>query len=396
MTPTLDEPTIVPIIDTIARSNALVPVDTVLIKVASRCNINCTYCYVYNMGDTGWAQMPKTISIETVESVAQALSLLLNDQARGFAVVLHGGEPLLLGPKRLQKILASLRAALTQQCTLNIQTNGILISNDILDICAEYACSLSVSIDGPDEIHNRWRLRHNAQPTHEEVIQGVDKLRHHSKSGSLYSGLLAVIDPSSTPKSVYQHLKELNPPSIDFLYRDGNHSKLPFGKRSPSSTEYGMWMCQLFDIYISDPCPPKVRLLDDITKLILGGKSQKEGIGLTDFGILIIETDGTISKNDTLKSSYNGADRFENLWSVHHDRLSEVTASDEFAQFHALQKPISRQCATCLELPVCGGGMPLHRWSDESGYANPSVYCSDQLMLISHIRNRLLESGVHV
>lgn len=392
----LDELTIGPITDTIARSNTLVPVDTVLIKVASRCNINCTYCYVYNMGDTGWAKMPKTISFETVESVAQALSLLLKDQGRGFAVVLHGGEPLLMGPKRLQKVLASLRVALPQQCSLNIQTNGMLISNAILDVCAKYECSLSVSIDGPDEVHDRWRLRHNGQPTHRQVIRGIEKLRRHSNSESLFSGLLAVIDPTSTPKSVYQHLKEFNPPSIDFLYRDGNYSKLPYGKLSPSSTEYGTWMCQLFDLYISDPSPPKVRLLDDVTKLILGGLSQKEGIGLTDFGILIIETDGTISKNDTLKSSYNGADRFENMWSVHHDRLSELTASDEFAEFHALQKPSSKQCATCLELEVCGGGMPLHRWSDESGYANPSVYCNDQLMLISHIKSRLRESGVSV
>ena len=101
-------------------------------------------------------------------------------------------------------------------------------------------------------------------------------------------------------------------------------------------------------LYISDPSPPKVRLLDDVTKLILGGVSQKEGIGLTDFGILIIETDGTISKNDTLKSSYNGADRYENdlVRTITIDS-PKLTASDEFAEFHALQKPSSKQCATC-------------------------------------------------
>lgn len=372
----------------------MVPIDTVLIKVASRCNINCSYCYVYNLGDTGWAQMPKLISPDTLQATAEALSRLLSDQTHGFAVVLHGGEPLLLGPKRMAQVLSTLRAALPSSCTLNIQTNGMLISDEILEICAVHECSLSVSLDGPAEIHDRWRLGHFGQPTHDRVLRGIDKLRRHPYSASLFSGLLAVIDPTSSPSAVYQHLKSLHPPSIDFLYRDGNHSNLPPGKRSFHSAEYGRWLCDLFDIYFTDSAPPKIRLLDDLTKLILGGKSQKEGVGLTDFGILVIDTDGTIAKNDTLKSSYNGADRFLNAWSVHDNHLSELTRSDEFAKFHALQRPTSKRCATCPELSVCGGGMPLHRWSNELAYENPSIYCSDQLHLIGHIKQQLRDFGV--
>ena len=41
--------------------------DTILLKVASRCNINCSYCYVYNQGDTNWQRMPKHMSAATVE-----------------------------------------------------------------------------------------------------------------------------------------------------------------------------------------------------------------------------------------------------------------------------------------------------------------------------------------
>ena len=346
------------------------------------------------MGDTGWVHMPKLISLETIHATAQALSRLLSDQTHGFAVVLHGGEPLLLGPKRLERVLSSLRNSLMPVCTLNIQTNGILISDEILDICAFYECSLSVSLDGPAEIHNRWRLGHRGQPTHHRVLQGIERIRRHPDSSSLFSGLLAVIDPTSSPMSVYQYLKRMHAPSIDFLYRDGNHTKLPPGKRSFHSTEYGRWLCDLFDIYLADSSPPKIRVLDDLTKLILGGASQKEGVGLTDFGILVIETDGTIAKNDTLKNSFNGADRFTKPWSVYRHSMSELTGSDEFAQFHALQRPTSKGCADCPELSVCGGGMPLHRWSDELAYANPSIYCSDQLLLIDHIRQQIRAFGV--
>ena len=84
----------------------MIEIDTVLIKAASRCNINCLYCYVYNMGDMRWADMPKQMSYETMTAVAHALGELSRQQSRRFAVVLHGGEPLLLGPEKLAFLLA--------------------------------------------------------------------------------------------------------------------------------------------------------------------------------------------------------------------------------------------------------------------------------------------------
>ena len=73
-----------------------VKIDTVLLKVASRCNIDCDYCYIYRLGDQGWARMPKVMSSETIDAVISSLTDLANTQGSGFAVVLHGGEPLLL------------------------------------------------------------------------------------------------------------------------------------------------------------------------------------------------------------------------------------------------------------------------------------------------------------
>ena len=48
-------------------------VDTVLLKVASRCNIDCAYCYVYHLGDFGWSRQPKRMSLETCSAVADKL-----------------------------------------------------------------------------------------------------------------------------------------------------------------------------------------------------------------------------------------------------------------------------------------------------------------------------------
>jgi uncharacterized protein len=145
-------------------------------------------------------------------------------------------------------------------------------------------------------------------------------------------------------------------------------------------------MARLFETYVSDVNPIKIRILDDMVKLVLGGSGSKDGIGLTDYGLLVIDTDGSITKNDTLKSSFDGADRFASPWSVHTHQLRQILQLPDFSESLAIQRPSNPTCLNCPELSVCGGGMTLHRWSDDNGYDNASVYCADQKLLIGQVR----------
>jgi len=363
--------------------------DTVLVKVASRCNINCTYCYVYNMGDDNWSHLEKFMTTETISALCNSLEIIVASQKKCFSIVLHGGEPFLLGEARLRFLLKSLRDVMPEHYPISIQTNGILITEPILDICSQYRVSVAVSIDGPEEIHNKYRITHNDKGTFDKVIAGINILKSHDDAEFLFAGLLAVIDPLSIPAEVYQFFKELEAPSIDFLYKDGNHTKLPLNKSAVYSVEYGDWMVALLEIYMNDERPIKVRVLDDMIKSLIGGVVTKEGLGLTDFAIVIIDTDGTIMKNDTLKSTYNGADKFDKPLNIKNASLLDFLASEEFGEYRKMQKPTNSKCLNCPELHVCGGGMILNRWSKEDGFDNPSVYCADQLHLIKAIRKTL-------
>jgi uncharacterized protein len=367
----------------------MVRIDTVLLKVASRCNIDCDYCYVYHLGDRGWSRVPKLMPGETVVATAGALGDLLRDQGKAFAVVLHGGEPLLLGEQRLEEAFRALRGSLPLECPISIQTNGVLITDRILDLCSEANVTLSVSLDGPQHIHDLHRLGHGGESTFAATMAGIRRLRAHPNSTILFSGLLSVIDPRTEPDEVYAFLKGTKAPSLDFLYRDGNHSRLPPGKASFESAEYGRWLARLADLYFADPSPVPIRILDDTTKLILGGSGSKEGIGVEEYGIVVIDADGSLTKNDTLKSSFDGADRFDSGWSVHCDRLSDVAQTEEFRAYYRLQDPTNEACKTCSILRVCGGGMPLTRWRDDNRYDNPSVYCLDHKLVIGHIARRI-------
>ena len=366
-----------------------VPIDTVLLKTASRCNIACSYCYVYQLGDQGWRRQPPTMSKSTIDAIIRRLDELRQAQDRDFAVVLHGGEPLLLGETLLAQLLTGLRGRLPVGCTLSVQTNGTLLSDRRLDILADSGATVSVSLDGPAKINDSRRVRFDQRGTFEATLDGIHRLQRHPAAEQLFSGTLSVVEPSSDPSEVYWFLRQLGVPGMSFLLPDGNHSRLPPGKTGFDSHRAGAWMAGLFDVYMSDPDPVPVRVLDDLVKLLLGGSATKEGMGQDLHAILIIDTDGSVAKNDTLKSTFDGADRYDEPWSVHSHSLQEIARTAAFREHVEMQQPTARQCLHCPELSICGGGMPLYRWSDERGFDNPSVYCTDHLYLISHVRQYL-------
>jgi uncharacterized protein len=364
-------------------------IDTVLLKVASRCNLDCSYCYVYHMGDEAWRYQPKRMPDDVMNLAAAQLGQLYREQTVPFSVVLHGGEPLLIGRERLDDLCATLRAELPHPCGIHLQTNGVLLTDDVLDVLVEYDVGISISIDGPPEVHDRFRVDRAGRGSHQRVEQAIARIMVRDDARPLFAGILSVVDPTTSAGRVYDYLKSTGAPSLDFLVRDGNWDKLPFGKAGPPSTEYGEWLRDLLHLYIADPCPPRIRILDDMLRLLLGGISQKEGVGSTDYGILIIEPDGRIDKNDTLKVAHPGADLFGDPWTLFTHRLADIVRSAEFDDYYRQQRPTAAECQSCDLLTVCGGGMVAHRWSQARSFDNPTIFCADQKLLIRAMQSVL-------
>ena len=88
----------------------VVPFRQFVLKVCTRCDLACDHCYVYEHADQSWQIKPKVISDETV--VAAAGRIASHARSHGLPevrVILHGGEPLLVGKSRLARICAQLR-----------------------------------------------------------------------------------------------------------------------------------------------------------------------------------------------------------------------------------------------------------------------------------------------
>ena len=143
---------------------------------------------------------------------------------------------------------------------------------------------------------------------------------------------------------------------------------------------------------MEDSNPVPIKILDDILKIYLGGSPIKEGKGNNEFGILIIESDGEIRKNDTLRASFEGVDFFKGRPSVHNTSLMDVVESEEYIIYTKSSSPLSAECQLCEYKDVCGGGMPLYRWSKTKGFDNPSIYCADHKIVISTVKKFLQRS----
>lgn len=78
-----------------------------VLKIRSRCDLLCDHCYVYEHADQSWRSRPIFIRPETVRAVAARLAEHAGSRAlESVSVILHGGEPLLVGPARLRDICA--------------------------------------------------------------------------------------------------------------------------------------------------------------------------------------------------------------------------------------------------------------------------------------------------
>ena len=80
-------------------------INTIVLKVASPCNLNCTYCYEYNHGDDSWKKKPKRIALSTIDKLSKDIQQYIElKKLKAFNVVSHGGEPLLLGSKYMDEM----------------------------------------------------------------------------------------------------------------------------------------------------------------------------------------------------------------------------------------------------------------------------------------------------
>ncbi|MGW4638982.1 radical SAM protein [Sphaerisporangium sp. NPDC004334] len=130
------------------------------LKVHSRRDLACDYCYVYMTADQSRRSRPMVMAPELVEIAARRIS----EHARSHSlpsvrVILHGGEPLLAGREYLTKIVESIRGEAGPNLRVDaaVQTNGVLPDEEIMHAFDRLGVRVGVSLDGGPRGNDRSR-----------------------------------------------------------------------------------------------------------------------------------------------------------------------------------------------------------------------------------------------
>jgi uncharacterized protein len=360
-----------------------------ILKLHSRCNLACTYCYMYELADQTWRMQPRMMSSALVSVAAWRIAEHAQTHSlNAVRVIFHGGEPLLTGTAPVLDALRKIRAAVDARVQVDgwVQTNGTLLDEKALDALESLNIRVGVSLDGGVVSHDRSRRYPSGRGSFDEVARGLRGLMRRPR---IYSGILCVIDLYADPVATYDALLMFAPPTIDFLLPHGNWSSRPPGRPDSSSAPYGKWLIAIFDRwYGAKSRETRIRLFDEIIHLLLGGKSATEAVGLTPTSLVVIETDGSIEQSDALKSAYDGA-----AATGLHITRDPFDAALCIPQVAATQLGLGALCGECLKCPihpVCGAGLYAHRYRADNGFSNRSVFCHDLYALIVHIRTRLI------
>ncbi len=324
----------------------------------SFCNLGCLYCYylekehLYPKGDT--LRMPDAILEEYILQHIAASS----EPVIRFSW--HGGEPTVLGVDYFRKIAAFQRKHQPRgrHIANGIQTNGILLDEEWCRFLSDEGYIVGLSMDGPQEMHDRCRVTKNREPTHRRVMRGYGLLRKHE----IPCDILCVVNSANvdSPAEVYRFFRRIGASYLAFLPMVEARSDTESGVSSLTlpAASWGKFLCTVFDEWLShDIGSIKVQIFEEAARTAFG-QAHSLCIFRPECGdIPVIEHNGDFFSCDHF---VDPAHRIGNIREIPLIDMLESPAQRAFGR--AKQEDLPRTCRTCEVLDLCNGGCPKNRF----------------------------------
>lgn len=342
---------------------------------------------MYHHADQSWKDKPMVLSDKHEGLLVLRLKeYALEKKLEKLLVIYHGGEPLIFGIDRLINLSDNIKSNLEEVgCNpdFGIQTNGVLLTEEMLKKLENKNISISLSIDGPKEIHDEHRLDHRSEGSFDRVYKALNLLKQYPK---IFTGCIGVINPNFEPKILFDFFHQNNIKEFNILLPDANYVTPPkWREKNPNL--YKDWLIKAFDCWSNDYPHIHCKFFESIFMAILGQGGQCDSLGLGDVNLLNIETDGTYHDLDVLKiTEENYSYLGKNL---ENNKISEIEDHPKINLHRSLlsKEGLSKKCLACKHLDLCGGGSVPHRF-DKNGSNNPTIYCEEMYSLIDHMLDR--------
>lgn len=368
-----------------------------IVKLTAVCDINCTYCYMFNQADRTFTRVPKRMALPTA---LQLLERICEHHPRGgdeaFSIVLHGGEPMLWPQASFAAFLAQVAERRRQGWKLDVavQTNLVRpIPSPLLQLFHQHGVSLGVSLDGPPALNDAARVDRLGRGTYDRVIGNVQRMLMQG-DGELIGGFLAVANPAIAPQEFLDWVRSLPIPKIDVLWPiEFNWRNPPWSlgqaRRYAKVPRYGQWFSELFRLWweLDDPAL-NVRLFHNVLHVMLGGRSHIDVLVNDSYNMFVVNTDGSYEYPDYLRVAADGA--AHTALNVGNTDLDTLCTDPLIARLLNLRAELPNRCAACRHCAVCGGGFLPGRSDARLGIsARESVLCADQMHFFDTVARAL-------
>jgi uncharacterized protein len=344
---------------TIGKNSAMVTASRefqVMVKpIAAVCNLDCNYCYYLEKKDlypdSRLFRMPHDL-LENyiVQHIAACPTELIYFSW-------HGGEPTVLGIDYFRTIVELQRKHQPAGRTIRngIQTNGTLLDEKWCRFLAAEGFTVGLSLDGPREVHDCYRVTKSQKTTHKRVLQAYRLLRQHR----IQCDVLCVVHSQNVrqPTAVYRFFKELGVEYLQFLPLVMRSNEGEVSAETVPAEAYGNFLRIIFQEWIrNDIGRIGVQNFDEAARPFLGMKHalciSRETCG----DIVVVEHNGDFYSCDHF------VDPEHRLGNIRETSLLELLENPALQEFGRKKRDsLPKYCRTCDVRIMCNGGCPKDR-----------------------------------
>jgi len=379
------------------------------------CNLDCSYCYYLEKSDL----YPPRTTFKMSDAVLESYIRQFIKASPGPIVhfVWHGGEPTLAGKDFYRRALELQNKYLPEgwQVINNLQTNGTLLDDEWCAFLAEAGFHVGLSIDGPPQLHDRYRVDKHGGSSHQRVSNALDRLIRHGINPDVLCTLTDVT--ARHPLEIYRHFVERGVKWIQFLpvvakARSGQARADGLSRHSVTAEAYGEFLVTVFDYWVRhDVGKVSVQTFEECFKVWTGLGADLCIMSPTCGLAPALEHNGDLYSCDHfVRPDYLLGNIFDleqkefvdiELPPGHSSQERSLTANERaytnpLAQLlsshaqqdfgNAKQHELPNYCKQCPVLHVCNGGCPKDRFATSpDGEPGLNVLCQGYKRFYTHV-----------
>jgi uncharacterized protein len=373
-----------PIFEESLSSGAAPPITSLLIKPASAvCNLDCSYCFYLDRDADPYKSLPaRRMTTETLERLVDTY-LFYSYPNSVFAF--QGGEPTLAGLPFFEKLVEFQQShgRNGQSVSNAMQTNGVLLDQNWCDLFRRYNWLLGISLDGPQEVHDLYRVNKEGRGTWKRVMESVELLK---KQGVEFN-ILCVLSQANVgkPKELYRFYRSLGIDNVQYIPLaefDAAGNPLPF---TITAEQYGRFLCETFDVWWPERRKMRIRFFDNIAEALAGQKPGSCTLHETCDSYVVVEYNGDVYPCDFF---VEGAWKLGNIELDSWPEIARRTRRYSFASKKTLAHP---ECQVCEYQSICHGGCPKFRHGPHHSFDDLDYFCQAYKMIYARSAGPLTE-----